>query len=195
MACDVLLLAEVSERLDLDEYEMRATDALMAPRRRWAAVLGPPGLLPLPDPHPASALAVVDGWTFCNSILPWRSCGTRDPWIEGRHADKTAATVDELLSRLPLERLVWGGDWNHALQGREYSGSIEGRRSITAAVEKIGLSVPTAQLPHAIDGLLSIDHIAVPMESRVVSAERYVAAHDGRRLSDHDAYVVTFRTW
>ena len=52
--------------------------------------------------------------------------------------------------------------------------------------------MPTAELPHAIEGLLSIDHVAVPAGSNVV-ARRVVAACDGKRLSDHDAYVVDAR--
>lgn len=99
--CDVLLLAEVSERLVLPGHEMRLSNALMSAHRRWAGVLSRSDLEPLPDPHPASAMAVVNGWTFCSSILPWRSCGGRDPWVGSRHADKTAATVDALLTALP----------------------------------------------------------------------------------------------
>jgi len=49
--------------------------------------------------------------------------------------------------------------------------------------------VPTADLPHRIDGLLSIDHIAVPAEMPLATASRVVASVAGRRLSDHDAYV------
>ncbi|GAA1934298.1 hypothetical protein [Nocardioides hwasunensis] len=40
-----------------------------------------------------------------------------------------------------------------------------------------------------IDGLVSIDHIAVPRGSSAV-ATRIEASYDGKRLSDHDAYVV-----
>ena len=49
--------------------------------------------------------------------------------------------------------------------------------------------VPTAELPHAIDGLRSIDHIAVP-RAWSSTASRIRAELDGRRLPDHDAYVV-----
>ena len=44
-------------------------------------------------------------------------------------------------------------------------------------------------LPHAIDDLLSIDHIAVPLGLQA-TASRVSAEHDGKRLSDHDAYVL-----
>lgn len=53
---------------------------------------------------------------------------------------------------------------------------------------------PTAavdELPHHIDGLLSIDHIALPADAEMLDAERPAAATAGARLSDHDAYTVT----
>jgi endonuclease/exonuclease/phosphatase family metal-dependent hydrolase len=107
-----------------------------------------------------------------------------------RHADKTATAVSELLLRLrSAGSLVWGGDWNHALQGREYAGSQGGRAAITTALDELGLVVPTAELPHPIEGLLSIDHVAVPQGTKATGA-RVIAAHAGKRLSDHDAYVV-----
>ena len=126
------------------------------------------------------------GWTFASSILPWKGCGNVDPWGEGRHVDKTTRTLDVLLDRLPRERLIWGGDWNHALKGREYAGSIGGRNALLEALTALNLIVPTADLPHRIDGLSSIDHIALPLGVDA-SANRV----DASGLSDHDAYVVT----
>jgi hypothetical protein len=46
--------------------------------------------------------------------------------------------------------------------------------------------VPTAELPHRLDGLLSIDHVAVPTTWTL----RDVVRLDAEGLSDHDAYVV-----
>lgn len=188
--CDVLLLTEVNDLLELPGYQLHRSAAEMAPKRRWAAVASRSPLTSQPDPHPASAMAVVDGMTFCSSILPWRGCGHRAPWIGARHADWTEACVNELVSGLPTEALVWGGDWNHALSEREWAGSIAGRRTILDAVEKLDLQVPTAALPHRIEGLLSIDHIALPADLPAAAAVAVIAETGGRRLSDHDAYVV-----
>jgi endonuclease/exonuclease/phosphatase family metal-dependent hydrolase len=190
--CDVLLLTEVSERLELRGYAMHMTEHLMAPRRRWAGVLARTALEPLDDPHPASALAVVDGVRYCSSILPWRGCGSRFPWFDGRHVDRTERALKELTAALPEGPVIWGGDWNHALTSREYAGSIGGRRHLVEAVRLLGLQVPTTDLAHAIHGLLSIDHIAVPAAAALTSAARVVASVEDRRLSDHDAYVVEY---
>jgi peptidoglycan/xylan/chitin deacetylase (PgdA/CDA1 family) len=189
---DVWLLTEVSERLDIEGYGLHVSEALMAARRRWAGVLarGDLEVAPQVDPHPASALATVAGWSFCSSILPWRSCGTRTPWIGARHVDKTRNAVDELLAHLPTDRLVWGGDWNHALSGSEYAGSKGGREVILECLSRLNLEVPTACAPHRIEALLSIDHVAVPADWAVTSMARLVAEARGLRLSDHDAYVV-----
>ncbi len=93
----------------------------------------------------------------------------------------------------PIARLrqpvVWGGDWNHALEGPDHVGSKEGRERIFEVLDALGLQVPTADLD-AHRGERSIDHVAVPKEWVVVSAERVEAVADGKRLSDHDAYVV-----
>jgi hypothetical protein len=190
LGCDVLLLTEVSEGLALPHLHVHLSTALMAQKRRWAGIASRTPLQPLPDPHPASAMARIGGRTYCSSILPWRSCGPDHPWLAGPHAAKTLHAVETLLDALPREDLVWGGDWNHALSGSESAGSKGGRAVVLDAVTRLRLQVPTAPLPHLLEGYLSIDHIAVPAGSDVRSATRHSAAVDGRRLSDHDAYVV-----
>ena len=188
--CDVWLLTEVNERTTLPGYSVHLSGSAMAPRRHWAAVASRLPMASTPDPHPASAQAQVGATTYVSSVLPWRNCSSRPPWVGERHAEKTAHAVDDLLLRMrAADCLVWGGDWNHALTGKEYAGSAGGRAAIAGALDELGLAVPTADLPHRIDGLMSIDHIAVPTGS-VGEATRIVAEKDGKRLSDHDAYVV-----
>ncbi|MCW2736367.1 hypothetical protein [Nocardioides sp.] len=188
--CDVWLLTEVNERTSLPGYALHLSQSLMAPRRRWAGIASRLLMASSPDPHPASAQVSIGATTYVSSILPWRSCGSDSPWVGDRHVDKTSNAVDDLLLRLRVaDSLVWGGDWNHALVGKEYAGSIGGRRAILAALESLGLEATTAVLPHRTEGLFTIDHLAVPagLPSR---AWRIVASHEGKRLSDHDAYVV-----
>lgn len=187
MDCDVLLLTEVSERLDLPGYSLHLGEPLMAPKRRWAAVASRQLAVPLPDPHGASAMVDLNGLRFCSSVLPWRSCGNQHPWMGATSAERTAAAVAAVEVSEPT---VWGGDWNHALSGTESAGSVAGRHSLLAAVKRLGLQVPTAVSPHQIDGLLSIDHIAVPQAWRATTTQRYRAFVEEVRISDHDAYIV-----
>lgn len=188
--CDVLLLTEVSERLVADEYAVHLGAALMAPGRRWAAVLTRDALVPRPDPHHASAMAVSGSVTYCSSILPWRGAKGR-PWTGESHAERTQHALAELLTNVPATDLIWGGDWNHALHDRETAGSKVGRVHLRSALDTLRLDVPTEHLPHQIEGILSIDHVAVPRDSEVTSAVRVSAIQAEGRLSDHDASVVT----
>ncbi len=191
MDCDVLLLTEVHEFVDLPGHAIHLSESEMQPGRRWAGIAGRgEKLSPLPDPHPASAMATSSGWTYASSILPWRSCGNQPPWVGGRLVEKTIATVETLAPSLPPTRLIWGGDWNHALQGREYVGTTDGRAFLLRWVNQLGLQVPTSDLPAQGSMGLSIDHIAVPTGLTVVNVARRSAEIGGKRLSDHDAYLV-----
>ncbi|MCC6497945.1 MAG: hypothetical protein IT193_16960 [Propionibacteriaceae bacterium] len=94
------------------------------------------------------------------------------------------------MESLPVAGLVWGGDWNHAMQGREYTGSVTGRTTIKDKLDRLHLNLPTAASPHRVAGLFSIDHIAVPADAHVHSVTRIIAEDPaGNRLSDHDAYT------
>jgi hypothetical protein len=73
-------------------------------------------------------MAEVLGQRVCSSILPWRSCGSREPRVETNTAGRTIEAVDAIAGAVPT---VWGGDWNHALKGREYASSKAGRFHIT----------------------------------------------------------------
>ena len=131
-------------------------------------------------------MAEVLGLRVCSSILPWRSCGSRDPWVGSNTAERTIDAVDAI--QLAATE-IWGGDWNHALTGREHAGSRAGREHLLKGLADLGLTAATADAPHQIDGLLSIDHIAIPTiwNPRV---ENHSALLDRGRLSDHDAYVI-----
>ncbi len=189
--CDVWLLTEVRADVSLPGFASHLTAAEMAPRRHWAGIYSRTTFQPLPDPHPASAAAFGLGLSWCSSILPWRSCGPV-PWGEGTSSEKTKRALDKLISGLPVGTLVWGGDWNHAMRGREYTGSIVGRTAIKAAVANLQLTIATEDSPHRIAGLLTIDHIAVPQAARITSANRITGDdhNTGERLSDHDAYTI-----
>lgn len=129
--CDVWLLTEVREDVVLAGFQRHLTTCLMveqAPSRHWAGVLSREPLDPLPDPHPASALATVDGVTYCSSILPWRTAGSATPWIGDTTASRMAdlphqreslATIDHIAVARHLvvkaERQSAGGLSDHDL--------------------------------------------------------------------------------
>jgi hypothetical protein len=184
--CDVLLLTEVSDRVELPGPAIHRTEREVAARRRWAGIWSRRPMTPLPDPHGASAMAEIDGLRVCSSILPWRSCGSREPWVG---ANTHARTVDAVDAVAAAEPAVWGGDWNHALVGREYAGSKAGRLHLLDVLDRLGLAPRTTDAPHQIKGLLAIDHVAVPTQWEARTEHHSALVPDGR-LSDHDAYVV-----
>lgn len=193
-SCDVWLLTEVHAGTAVPGLPVVSRSAAVQgvpPRAApptWSAVLARDGAA-LPSPHPASALLEASGWTFCSSVLPWRGSGSLDGHWEGTgHGPRTQFALDCLLPALRGRRAVWGGDWNQPLQGQDSSGSAQARAALESACASLGLHVPTRSLPHRLPELFSIDHIALPAPVR--AAQHVAAEAGGRRLSDHDAYVV-----
>lgn len=191
--CDVWLLTEVNRKW-ADEpgakvlhFNSHLSEGVMGRNQHWAAVLSVSPVAPLDDPHPTSAAAVVNGITYCTTIFPWRGVkvGSR-PWKGTNHAEMTKDAIETLLNNLPTSNLVWGGDWNHSLIGKEHAGSIGGRNHVHEAITQLGLNVPTTCLSHRGDYCQAIDHIDVPLSWSVECARRI----DAQGLSDHDAYIV-----
>lgn len=191
--CDVWLLTEVPAAFDLPGGALvRSESMTRTTGRSWAALWSAAPAEQLPSPHPAAALARLGDVLLCSCVLPWRGARPRWPDAGANTAAITLAALDRLAPSLASAggSLVWGGDWNHAMTGREYAGSAAGRAAIQALAATTGLTVTTADAPHRIEGLPSIDHIAVPSTWMHRPARRVVAEAEGRRLSDHDAYIV-----
>lgn len=84
--------------------------------------------------------------------------------------------LEQLTAGLPVAALVWGGHWNHAMEGREYAGSLAGRAAIKNVLADRQWKLATHDLPHRIPGLFTIDHIAVPEAAEIVDVTRVVAS-------------------
>lgn len=188
--CDVWLLTEVHLEAEISDMTPYRTVATMQPHKAWAAVFSRVPPSEGTDPHRATASALVGEVRFVSSVLPWRGCGAS--WPGASLAEKQALTLAELRPFID-EATVWGGDWNQALEGRDYVGTGAGRAAITDLLQTNNLSVPTRSLGSATPGHRSIDHIAGPMAWDVVGAWRISADVKGRRLSDHDAYIVSIK--
>ena len=193
--CDVWLLTEVAETFAMAPGTSIFSDA-MSPGRAWAAVWARDGLDGMPSIHQAAALAKVGELRVCSCVLPWRAA--RATWPdEGRDlASITATAIGRLQHGLAEDTgpVVWGGDWNCALEGTDHVGTPAGRTALIALMSTLDLTAPTSGLGHREPGMCSIDHIAVPNRWQVGSASRRVAESDDRRLSDHDAYVIDLDT-
>lgn len=188
--CDVWLLTEVDSSVCVPNYHHHFSSQCMQRGQHYAAILSRSELTPLQDPHAASCAAAVDGMNYCSSILPWSTCArdASSPWYgQGTIADMVRETLECLLDTLPSTKLVWGGDWNQNLAGGwQHVGSSQGRARIEQVVLRLGLQVPTANLPHRMNGSYTIDQIALPDDWNHSNATRIKTP----QLSDHDAYTI-----
>lgn len=186
LGCDIWLLTEVPSALPLVGGALARSPSQMGRNQHFAAVWSGEGGRPLAAPSPATAAMEVDGVSFYSSVLPWRTCGPDWPWCGGDQASRTADALDSL-DRAFTDDLVWGGDWNQTMTGPNYGGTRIGRAAIEDLLLRRGLFLATRDLPHRQPGMASIDHIAVPENWTITSAERLPVPS---RLTDHDAYVI-----
>jgi hypothetical protein len=194
--CDVWLLTEVSEALAMLPGSMVFSDAMSA-GKAWAAVWARDGLDALASIHQAAAVATVGELRVCSCVLPWRAA--RSTWPdEGPDLEGITRTaigrVQVGLTQGSGQDVVWGGDWNCALEGPDHVGTTAGRALLNASMTKLGLKASTSGLGHRDRGMCSIDHIAVPSGWKVGATCRLVAETETGRLSDHDAYVIDVET-
>lgn len=184
--CDVLLLTEVRPGVEISGMVGHHTKHRMARGQSWAAIFAA-DLTPLHDPHPAVALAEVEGIRVACSVLPWRGAGAHYPWGGDRSVDRVGDVVDAIVAAEPS---IWGGDWNTSFASDGYSPAAGSRSRLRAAAERLQTQIPTLDLLSQHDAGRTIDHVAVPAQWRFRLAERHPAEHAGAMLSDHDAYVV-----
>ncbi len=183
---DVLLLTEVPPDLELPDYELTRSAGAMTRDQAYSAVASRLGLQPMTAPHAASAAAVVGGVVHVASVLPWRGA-EQDVWSGTSTGERTVACVDALDPFLREQAaVVWGGDWNHTLSGGLHGSSPAGRERLERLLADLRLDLPTRDCPRGTYDMATIDHVALRDPAAVAE---HVPVE--RRLSDHDAYVVT----
>lgn len=98
--CDVWLLTEVHPSTHVNEFNIHLSAQRMSRGQHYAAILNRAPFTPTPDPHPASAAIVIEGVTFCSSILPWAGCAGQpvSPWHKGESGSGRAADSDAIHS-------------------------------------------------------------------------------------------------
>lgn len=185
--CDLLLLTEPHMAVEVTGHRMHATSRKMGPEKHWAAILTTGVLEPVDDPHPTSAAALINGIFVCASVPPWPLARGNWPWGPTEHQLRMELSLDQLVTAMTNNVVIWGGDWNQPLTGSLVGFSRAARASILNALDCLTLQVPTASQPSRRQPQSSIDHVAVP-QSWTIRAAGHVAVD--RSLSDHDAYWV-----
>ncbi len=199
--CDIWLLAEVpyTFRTVMGPDSTVLSEPMDPTHKAFAGVWAKDGGVEAAQPvHAAAAHARVAGLRVCAGVLPWPGMALSD-WPDRSNRSAVVHTAVERLRAGLADGggdgggdgdLVWGGAWHQALQGDEATPSPD-REALVEALAALGLTVPTAPLPHTgDDGACSVDHIAIPSGWRVGAASRLAARDDEGRLCEHDAYVV-----
>jgi endonuclease/exonuclease/phosphatase family metal-dependent hydrolase len=134
-----------------------------------------------------------------STVLPWRGVTTHWRKILNRemsYAEVFSYVLDYMVQRIEKERrlgesVIWGGDFNQGLSGRDYVGTHLGRAALRAGFDRLGLQVPTQDLPALIKNHPAIDHIAVPWDWSIVAPPAIRRPlRNGKPLSDHGLYLV-----
>ncbi len=134
------------------------------------------------------------------TVLPWR--GATPLWKQhlGAHlsyAEIYVGLLHYVVTRIEAERkaaepVLWGGDFNQGLHGRDYVGTLQGREATMRAFAQLGLQVPTQFLAASIVAHPAIDHLAVPATWRIDAVpEIHRPRHGEKPLSDHALYRVS----
>ncbi|HEY6378982.1 MAG TPA: endonuclease/exonuclease/phosphatase family protein [Candidatus Dormibacteraeota bacterium] len=155
--------------------------------------------------HPLTAAVEVDlgpqRLLIYGSVLPWGTAAPYLPTGVGGHHAGTALFLHVLKQQVreiemvrmhrPDRHLVFAGDFNQALDGPLSGGSRDGQVALRSALGRLRLVAATADQPHSLPGMKSIDHICVP-SSWVVRAVTTIQPRNsaGRPISDHACYVV-----
>jgi hypothetical protein len=168
----------------------------------WSEIICSWPIEPIITKHPSLAMARIDhpGKPFlvAASVFPWRGAAEFWPTGDGdTFAERCVNTLDAHAAEICEARyglpVVWGGDFNQALSGRDYVGSDAGRAALSKAFKHLGLRAVTVETDGQIPPHQSIDHLAIPQGwgSGTVEVRRHES--DGRFLSDHPSYVVSVK--
>lgn len=198
---DLWLLTEFNAQIQLADYKLASSAGRNGDEQQpWSAIASLHPLRPIACTHPSLAMAEVElpcGQALvANSVLPWRGAGAAwpdsDPLFTSRFERCLRQHVAEIDAARGSSAVVWGGDFNQALMGREWVGSSSGRGLLVEALSHLGLAAVTARMFGMTPGTYSIDHIALPRDWAIKASmpQTYTPKWQERPLSDHPLYLV-----
>ena len=131
------------------------------------------------------------------SVLPWGlfprdALQARETGMQGflRVLHEQTADIGQLRQQFPKHVVIWAGDFNQTLSGRNQGGSAAKREALLRAIDKLGLKAWNAGAAHAADGLHAIDLICGPREVAINRQGRIDPVLDGVTMTDHAGYWV-----
>lgn len=197
---DVWMLTEVHEAALKSLSSRVLSDAIEGmPRRYWSGIASIWPLEQLDSGHPTLALAraqvpSLGSVLVASSVLPWRAAGKYWPSGDGEgYRDRFTSALSRhqaaVLEAMEDDLVVWGGDFNQELSGRDSVGSSVGRQALDSAFKTLELRVLTEDRLTMAGDAHPIDHIAVPRHLNHLSARWLLPTASRRALSDHPAYL------
>jgi hypothetical protein len=208
LAADVLVLTEPGASY------MNGPGVVTSPRRHadqkddapWVAIVGT-CVEPVPLDIPFARMAVaatarVDDVPFLiyGSVLPWAFVGRNAPELLRKGETATdafrrvlreqAADIERLGRRHRDHVIIWAGDFNQTVSGRNFGGSVTKREALLAALDGLGLVAWNAAAANADEGMYAIDLICGPGERTTRRQGRIDPTLDGVVMSDHAGYWV-----
>lgn len=208
LAADVLVLTEPGASY------MNGPGVVTSPRRDgdqkddepWVAIVGT-SVEPVPLEIPfermaAAATARVNDvpLVIYGSVLPWAFVGRAAPELlrEGETATdaflrvlrEQAADIERLGRRHPDHAIIWAGDFNQTVSGRNFGGSATRREALLGALDRLGLVAWNGAAANVDEGMRAIDLICGPCERTIGRQGRIDPTIDGVVASDHAGYWV-----
>lgn len=171
----------------------------------WVAVVGS-AVEPVDLDVPYERLSVVARTTIAGrtvivygAVLPWLSVKHHAPYVARtgesalevfeRVLAEHAADVAELRRRYDAP-VIWAGDFNQSLVGRNSAGSAVRRAALAKSLANLGLTAWNEAAAHARRGMCAIDLICGPKEYKPIRQGRIHPILRGIAMSDHAGYWV-----
>jgi hypothetical protein len=173
----------------------------------WLAIAGPSVSRLDDEPLPferlsVAALAEPNGVpaVVYGSVLPWRQIVRQAPCLV-RPNESYATAFQRILAaqvadvvrfrlRFPDRMIIWAGDFNQSLVGRNLTGSKRAREQLSSALKRLDLVAWNSNAPHSSPDMCAVDLVCGPNVYRIPRIDLIPTHHAGRRLSDHVGYVV-----
>lgn len=171
----------------------------------WVAIVGhsvEPIAFDVPYERTAVAAQVsVGGVTVIvyGTVLPWLAVTSHAPELvqdgESSFAAFKRVLAEQANDVIELRRLydmpvLWMGDFNQSVSGKNFGGSNDRRDLLNKTLESLGMIAWNGEAAHAMSGLCAVDLICAPKGCEVTEQGRIDPVQGKLTMSDHAGYWI-----
>lgn len=171
----------------------------------WVAIVGSsvePIAFDVPYERTAVAARVsVSGVAVIvyGTVLPWLAVTNHAPELvqdgENSFAAFNRVLAEQANDVIELRRLydlpvLWMGDFNQSVSGKNFGGSNDRRDLLNKTLESLGMSAWNGEAAHAMSDLCAVDLICGPHECVVTEQGRIDPVQGKLTMSDHAGYWI-----